>query len=101
VQVSRAAYMALFVWQDQAPLSSMCDEDVKSCKAKNPLVANYPGKILDCLTTKAGRSSNTTAGANLKNKLSEDCNTILSIAQPPDVKTTFDTYFQVCTRLVA
>jgi hypothetical protein len=95
VQVSRAAYMALYVWQEQAPLSSMCDEDVQSCKSDNPRVTDYPGKILDCLVVKAGRSANASTDASLKSKLSEDCRTILSIAQPPDVKDSFDTYFQV------
>lgn len=95
VQVSRAAYMALYVWQPDAPLSAMCGSDAEFCVAKNPLVEKYPGKIMDCLTTMSGRGGNTTA-ANLKSKLSEDCDTILSIAQPPDIKNTFDTYFQVC-----
>lgn len=83
--------MALYVWQDQAPLSAMCDPDVKSCKAKNPLITNYPGRILDCLSTKAGRNATEKSQA----KLSADCSTILSIAQPPDVKTAFDSYFKV------
>ena len=86
--------MALYVWQDHAPLSAMCDADVKSCKSKKPLIANYPGKVMDCLTAKAGRGRNAT-DSNSKSNLSEDCNTILSIAKPPDVKKSFDSYFQV------
>lgn len=93
MQVSRAAYMALYVWQDQAPLSAMCASDVKTCKTKNPLVVNYPGKILTCLTTKAGR--NTTEDPHQPSKLSEDCATIYSIAQPPDSKDSFDSWFEV------
>ena len=72
----------------------MCTADVKSCKSKNPLIENYPGKILDCLTTKAGRGRNATA-TNSKSKLSEECSAIHSIAKPPDVKSSFDSYFQV------
>lgn len=72
----------------------MCDADVKTC---NPLAAFHSGKILDCLATKTGQCIEISVYPDSPSSLSEDFAMILSIAQPPDFNSAFDSYFQVCT----
>lgn len=96
MQVSRAAYMSLFVYQEHAPISEICAKDVRSCTSRNPLIVHYPGKVLDCLDKKSARFFNSTSSmAPANKKLSIECERLVMVAEPPDDKESFDGQFQV------
>jgi hypothetical protein len=93
LQVSRAAYMSLFVYQEDAPISDLCGQDAKICKNRNPSMVKYPGKVLDCLNKKA--YGNNTDTSSKSKKLTEQCQQLIDVADPPDDKSAFDRQFEV------
>ncbi len=52
-ELGRAVHMAFFVWQEDAILTSDCDDDVRQlCLSERPNMAHTPGAVGQCLAQK-------------------------------------------------
>jgi len=112
-EIGRAYHMAFFVWQPQAILTSDCDKDVQDhCLSVRPSMAATPGAVGTCVANILESMSRPPApgtidesevtdpsaiipGRRVRAQLSEACQAIVDVAEPPDVKQAFDASLSV------
>ena len=100
MQVSRATYMALNVYQEDGPITQVCAGDVDMCtNILTDSVLTRTGAVLSCLRRmQKGSPKNSTKTTH---KLEPACDELLTVAQPPDMKEEFDSNLKVGARCFA
>lgn len=97
-ELGRAVHMAFFVWQEDAILTSDCDDDVRQlCLSERPNMAHTPGAVGQCLAQKneagnlaAASGKVASAAAGTSSLLSEKCAALVDVAEPPNMKQAFE-----------
>lgn len=94
LQVSRASYMALNVYQEDGPLTQVCAADAAVCAdILTDAVVARTGSVLACLERM--HLGSTRNGTKSSHKLAPSCAELLAVAKPPDDKLEFESNLQV------